>query len=109
MTTEIVWLSHDNTIDLLLKADDVVQDLSSVTKITATFRTTTITSIDHAVGAILWNNVGYDTGEIRLDLGGESIAPGGYDVPIVVYDPSNADGIVWGAIHVVVKTEVEAS
>jgi len=109
MTTEIVWLGHDNTIDLLLEADDVAQDLSSVTKITATFDGTTITSEDHAAGAILWNNDGYDTGEIRLDLGGEAIPFGGYDVPIVVYDPSNADGIVWGAIHVAVKTEVEAS
>lgn len=109
MTTEIVWLGHDNTIDLLLKADDVAQDLSSVIKITATFDGTTITSADHAAGAILWNNDGYDTGEIRLDLGDQSIDPGGYDVPIVVYDPSNTDGIVWGTIHVAVRAEVEAS
>ena len=44
--SEIVYLTHDNTIDLLLKADGVVQDLSSVTKITATFGATTITSTD---------------------------------------------------------------
>jgi len=109
MTTEIVWLGHDNTIDLLLKAEGVAQDLASVTKITATFNGTTITSEDHAAGAILWNNDGYDTGEIRLDLGGQTIAAGGYDVPIVVYDPSNADGVVWGEISVLVKAEVEAS
>jgi hypothetical protein len=57
----------------------------------------------------LWNNDGYDTGEIRLDLGGEAIPAGGYDVPIVVYDPSNPDGVVWGTIHVAVRAEVEAS
>ena len=109
MTSEIVWLSHDNTIDLLLEAKDVAQDLSSVTKITATFDNITITSVDHAAGAILWNNGGYDTGEIRLDLGGEAIPAGGYDVPIVVYDPSNPNGVVWGPIHMAVKAEVEAS
>ena len=109
MTTEIVWLGHDNTIDLLLKANGVAQDLASVNKITATFGDKTITSEDHAAGAILWNNDGYDTGEIRLDLGDQSIDSGGYDVPIVVYDPSNTDGIVWGKIHVAVRAEVEAS
>lgn len=109
MTTEIVWLGHDNTIDLLLKAVGVAQDLADVTKITATFGTTTITSEDHAAGAILWNNDGYDTGEIRLDLGDQTIVPGGYDVPIVVYDPSNTNGVVWGSIHVAVRTEVEAN
>jgi len=109
MTTEITWLGHDNTIDLILKANGVAQDLSDVTKITATFDDATIESTDHAGGAILWNNDGYDTGEIRLDLGGQSIDPGGYDVPIVVYDPSNTNGVVWGKVHVAVKAEVEAS
>lgn len=109
MTTEIIWLGHDNTIDLLLKADGVAQDLASVTKITATFGSTMITSEDHAAGAILWNNDGYDTGEIRLDLGDQSIDPGGYGVPIVVYDPSNTEGIVWGTIHVAARVEVEVS
>ena len=109
MTTEIVYLGHDNTIDLILKADGVAQDLSSVTKITATFESTTIESTDHAAGVVLWNNDGYDTGEIRLDLGDQSIDPGGYDVPIVTYDPSNANGVVWGKIHIAVRVEVEAS
>jgi len=84
-------------------------DLSAVTKITASFGAKLISSSDKAGGLITWDQPGYDTGEIRIDAGGETITPGGYDVPIITYDPSNADGIVWGEISVLVKAEVEAS
>jgi len=109
MTTEIVYLGHDNTIDLQLKADDAAQDLSAVTKITATFGSTTISSVDKAAGVITWDQAGYETGEIRMALGDEDIDEGGYSVPIVVYDPSNTDGVVWGKVNVLVEAEVEAS
>jgi len=111
MTTEIVWMGHGNTIDLLLNADNLTDedDLSSVTKITATFKSTTITSENKAAGAITWDQEGYENREIRLDLGNQSIEPGGYDVPIVVYDASNPTGVVWGKIHIAVRAEVEAS
>lgn len=108
MTTEIIYLGHDNTIDLQLKTDGVAQDLIAVTKITATFDTVTISSVDKAAGAITWDQAGYDIGEIRMALGGETISAGGYDVPIVVYDPSNTAGVVWGSINVLVEAEVEA-
>jgi hypothetical protein len=109
MTTEIVWLGHDNTIDLLLKANGIAQDLSAVTKITATFGTVTITSTDKAAGVITWDQAGYDTGEIRMDLGGEAINARGYIIHIVVYDPSNTNGIVWGTVQAVVKVKFDAS
>ena len=105
--SEIVFLAHDNTIDLLLKADGTAQDLSAVTKITATFGSTTITSTDKAAGAIKWDQSGYDTGEIRLDLGGESITAGSYYTAIVVYDATNTNGVVWGYVTVEVKVDVE--
>lgn len=82
MTAEIIYLGHDNTIDLQLKADGAAQDLSAVTKITATFGTLRISSTNKAAGVITWGpGAGYDTGEIRMALGGESIPAGGYDVP----------------------------
>ena len=109
MATEIVYLGHDNTIDLLLKADGTAQDLSSVTKITATFGDTLIESTDAATGPITWAQSGYDTGEIRLALGDQSITADRYMVPIVVYDATNTDGIVWGYVAIEVKEEVEAS
>ena len=109
MATEIVYLGHDNTIDLLLKADGTAQDLSGVTKITATFGDTLIESTNAANGPITWAQSGYETGEIRLALGDQEISPGGYNVPIVVYDAVNTDGIVWGTVTVIVKAEVEGS
>jgi hypothetical protein len=114
MTTEIVWLGHDNTIDLLLKAEDangdqVAQDLSSVNKITASFGSKLISSTEKAAGLITWDQAGYDIGEIRIDVGGETIAAAGYDVPIITYDADNPDGIVWGEVSMLVKDDVEAS
>lgn len=105
--SEIVYLTHNNTIDLLLKSDGVAQNLSSVTKITATFGSTTITSTNKTTGAIKWDNAGYATGEIRLALGGETITAGDYYVPIVVYDPTYTSGVVWGYISIQVKDDVD--
>lgn len=105
---EIVYLTHNNTIDLLLKADGIAQNLSAVTKITATFGSTTISSTNKTTGAIKWDNAGYDTGEILLDLGGQDIVAGVYYVPIVVYDAVNTLGVVWGYISVQVKPDVDS-
>ena len=108
MDAEYVWLGHDNTIDLILKTDGTATDLASVTKITATFDDTLISNTSASSGTITWS--GYDTGEIRLALGGATITAGSYKVPIVVYDPANATGVVWGnPIPIVVKAEVEAT
>lgn len=110
MATEYIYYGHDNTIDLILKADGTAQDLSSVTKITASFNDTLIESDDNENGVITWDKTGYDTGEIRLALGGSTITAGSYPaVPIIVYDPTNEDGIVWDEIFITVYAEVEAS
>jgi len=109
MATEVVYLGHDNTIDLLLKADGTAQDLSGVTKITATFKDTLVESTDAANGPITWAQSGYDTGEIRLALGDQSITPDRYMVPIIVYDATNTEGVVWGYVAIDVIAEVEAS
>ncbi len=110
MTTEIVYLSHDNINRLILRESGVGQDLSAVTKITATFRDILISSTDKAVGVITWDQVGYVDGEIRLDLGGQAIPSGTYDdVYIVVYDAVNTNGIVWESFPAEVMAEVEAS
>ena len=69
MRTEIVYKGHDNTINLILKSDGVAQDLSGVTKITATFGTTLVSSEDKAAGTITWDQAGYATGEIRIAAG----------------------------------------
>ena len=105
--SEIVYLGHNNTIDLLLKADGVAQDLSNVTKITATLSTKTITSTDKANGIITWDQAEYDTGEIRLDFGNEDIVVSTYQMYIIVYDAANTDGVVWGTVKTQVRADVE--
>lgn len=95
MDTEYVYLGRSNSIDLLLKADGVAADLSSVTKITASFNGTLVSSTNSTAGTIRWSGVGFVTGEIRLLLGTESIPTGKYSVPIIVYDPANTTGIQW--------------
>ncbi len=110
MDTEVVYLGHDNTIDLLLKASSSAASLSGVSNITATFDSDLIDGSSSASsGAITWQGSSYATGEIRLTLGGQSIDAGRYDVPIVVFDASNSTGIVWDIIPIRVRAEVEAS
>lgn len=108
MDTEIVWLGHDNTIDLLLKASSSAASLTSVTKITATFDTYLVENSSASSGAITWAGSSYSTGEIRLKLGSDgSLAAGTYDVPIIVYTASSSTGIVWDIIPIKVRAEVE--
>ena len=114
MDTEIVYLGHDNTIDLQLKASSSAASLASVSNITATFddggvKTKIDGSSSAASGAITWSGSSYATGEVRLDLGAETIEPGRYDVPIVVYDATYTNGLVWDIIPVRVRGEVEGT
>ena len=110
MDTEIVYLGHDNTIDLQLKASSSAASLAGVTNITATFDDTVIDGSSSATsGAITWSGSGYATGEVRLTLGAQSIEPQRYDVPIVVYDATNTTGIVWDIIPIRVRPELEAT
>ena len=100
MLTEIVYLGHDNTVDLLLKADGEAVDLSSVTRMTLDVDGTTIDS-DVSGDAFDWDTG--TTGKVVLALGDEELSNGRYTARLVVYDPSNEDGIVWGDFKLVVK------
>jgi hypothetical protein len=106
---EYVWLGHDNHVNVILKEDGSAVDTSGLTKITITLNSTTYSSTNQANDPIRWNQGGYDTGEIRIDLGGETIPVGRYRAYIVVYDATNTDGIVWSDLTIRVKAEVESS
>jgi hypothetical protein len=102
---EYVYLGRDNSIDILLKADGVAVDLSSVTQIDLIVGDVTISSTNQGVDLIRWAQVGYDTGEVRLALGDSSItASGKQRAYLIVYDPTNTAGINWGAIDLYVST-----
>lgn len=107
MDKEIVFLGHDNSIDLILKADGTAQNLASVTDMTITVGTVTVSSDNGDADPIRWAKAAYDTGEVRLFLGDQSLTPGSYSAPLVVYDSDNPDGVVWGYIPMTVKAEVE--
>ena len=117
MASETVWLGHDNTIDLVLKKDGVAltdDEMDAITQITVTFGSILITSTNQADDPIRWRVNGYETGEIRISVGGESIPPRVYDnVWITVYDAANTDGVVWSTdgdtISVDVRADVEAT
>lgn len=109
MSVETVYLGHDNSIDMILKADGVAQSLAAVTSMTLTFGTLKITSTNQVNDVIKWNQGGYATGEVRFFLGAQNIPPGLYTAPLVVYDASNDDGIVWTRIRISVIAEVEGT
>lgn len=108
---ETVYLYHDNSIDLILKADGTAVGTSAVTMITASFGTVLCKSTDKAAGIIRWDQAGYDTGEIRMFLGGAtSVVVDKYpEVPIVVYDATNPNGVVWGTVEIDVLARVDAT
>jgi hypothetical protein len=108
MQTEFVFLGHDNRIDLILKADGGAVDLSGANRMTLTLGTKLIDSDNGDTDPIRWAKAGYATGELRLFLGGEALTAGEYMVPLIVYDGSNPQGIVWGIIPISVVAEVEA-
>lgn len=112
---EYVLIGRDNTIDLLLLKegpDDsapVAVDLENATKITASFGDDLVSSVDKATGVITWDQSGYDVGEIRLALGEETLTAGTYQVPIIVYDAVNDDGIQWRKVDMKVIADEEGS
>lgn len=98
MITEISYDGYDNTIDLLLKAgasEDALtaQDLSAVTRMVLTDDANIDIDSDVEDGAFDWDTG--TTGKVIIAIGDQSIADGSYEVKLIVYDPSNTNGIVW--------------
>ncbi len=104
--SETVYLSYDNVIDLLLKNDGSAQDLSAVTSMKV-IEAEAEWTIDYASypAAFNWNTG--TTGEVRLTLAdaltSESVAQGKYGCYLVVIDPTNTDGIVWGQFELQIE------
>ncbi len=115
MTTEIVYLDHNNVIDLILKKrvpptkSATAQPLDAVTKMTLTVGGVFIDS-DDSSAPIVWGESSQDVGEIRIKIGKREIDAGNYtECPIVVYDSSNPDGLVWDHINIDVIADQEGS
>lgn len=90
--SQVVWLGHDNAIDLQLLESAVAVDLSNVTRMMLHVGDM---AIDSAVEAGMFDWTIGD-GICRFTLGGSSIPPGSYTgCRIEVWDPAHANGIVW--------------
>ena len=96
MVYEIVYLTHDNSIDLKLLADGVAIDITNTTRMTLEFDATIIDSDLHS-DVFDWSD---GDGKLYLTLGAQTITEGTYYAELVVYDSVNTDGIVWGSFTV---------
>lgn len=99
--TEVVYLARGNVIDIQLRADGEPVDLSGITSITASFGTKKVEGTGGASDPVIaWADTepppaDWVKGEVRLDLGDQSIAAGLYKVPIIVRDAVYTTGLDW--------------
>jgi len=106
---EKVYLGHSNTNNLILKQNNSAVDLTGVNKITLTFNDKVLESAN-STDSITWNVGGYETGEVRLHLGLlATLSTGLYEAPLIVYESTDANGLVWGNLSIHVLSEVEGS
>jgi hypothetical protein len=103
MIKETIYLGRNNAIDLLLKAEGMAQDLSSVTRMTLIERNAAFT-VDSSTepAAFDWHDTG-TTGKVKLALGAAAIVAGTYVCDLIVYDPTNNNGINWGLLVLEVR------
>jgi len=101
MVKEDIYLNAGNTILWILKSKNpdgqgfLPTNLAAVTRMTLRFSATLTIDSNTSPGAFDWLTANF-IGELILDLGGESIAPGNYsNVWLTLYDPTNPNGIVW--------------
>ena len=94
---EIIHIGRSNSIDFVLYADSTMADLSAVTEMRLRVGDVIVTSTDSTAGYIRWSGSGYGTGEVRIFAGDTAIglSTGFFDAALVVYDPTNTDGVVW--------------
>jgi hypothetical protein len=117
MTAELVYLGHYNPISRIIKRQRSTDpapvpipllEMATITRMTLTLGTKLIDSDNGDTDPIQWNKAGYEAGEFRMDLGGETIDPGAYqNAWLVVYYPEKPTGTVWGSFPVYVIAEVE--
>jgi hypothetical protein len=99
MIIEKIYNGRDNTVDLLLKADGAAVDLAAVTRMQLVVGATTIDSQTHPT-YFDWSPTPAVTGKLLLTLGAAGLSVGERQVAqLVVFDPSNPLGLVWGSFY----------
>lgn len=98
---ETIYIGRNNSIELILKANNTAQSLSSVTHMEFVISGTTYSSV--TAGYFDWQDRGTSsgstTGWVSLTFGNApGITPGTYTAELIVYDAGNTNGILWGEI-----------
>jgi hypothetical protein len=109
---ETIYLGRDNYVGRVLSqtANGVSSpvDLTSVTRIDLEVGGVTVTSTNASSGPIQWAQQGFATGEIRIFpnlITGLGASPSLLAATLIVYDPTNPAGTVWGSFPVLVVQE----
>ncbi len=100
---EIAYKGRDNTIELQLLEDGAAVDLaSSVTRMVLKLDGPVSASVDsdNAAGVFDWSA---GNGKLTISLGGQSLTAGEYSAGLVIYDPSNTNGLVWDVFDLTVE------
>lgn len=102
--SEVIYLNRDNQIILELRSDEILVDLSGVTRMKLVVGTTTLDSSGSSY--FDWTDTGYGRGTVIIDPGSASLSKGYYDGYLVVYDNTNANGIIWGKKFQIVVEDI---
>jgi len=98
MADEIVYLGRDNIISMIIKEDGVAVNLASVTKMQLVDTYGTV-FVDSSVnqGSFDWSE---GAGVLHMTLGDAVVPAGVYAVYLIIFDPTNTNGIVWAGMRV---------
>lgn len=101
---EVIYLGRDNTIDLILKEDDVAVDLSSVSRMVLITPSFTVDSDTVGFGSGKAFDCTEGSGKVILKLGSATgVIAGTLRGILYVYDPANTNGIRWGEIKLIIQ------
>lgn len=92
--TEVVYVGHDNVIELELTEDGNTVDLSSVLKVVVDFGAIEIDSDQTAAGIFTWNAQGRLTMKLGL-VPAIADMVGTHVVRLTVYSAEEPNGVVW--------------
>lgn len=103
--SDVIYLNRDNQIILELRTNNVLQDLSGLTRAQLIVGTTTLDSSGSSY--FDWTDTGYGTGTIVIDAGSASLTKGCYyNSYLIVYDNTNPNGIVWGKVFAIIVEDI---
>jgi len=103
--SDIIYLNRDNQIVLELRTNNVLQDLSGLTRAQLIIGDTTLDSATVS-GYFDWTDTGYGIGTLVIDAGSATLTEGYYCSYLIIFDNTNPNGIVWGKKFTIVVEDI---